>query len=544
MTSQSVNYDIPLNHPVYPFVEQIHAKYHFLFPGLNQKPWTSEQLVSFLKVLHEQDSTHSVLQPEERRELQEYLLEFISKETDQKWQHYPIAKKIYHSLPFKKYIYQWDWHFYQYKDSKFLISLDPQMRLVRVANRKYDETEMHLSTGYSIIGNFDGWLHFYWNLLDNQHSGLKNVIHRSVYKNSGYTFITPSENSFAWDENVFFVQMKFKNLRFQAGRNYLQWGPGERDFILLSTNAPAFDQIKFQFSGEHFNYTIVNGKLFAPVDSILFGRNMPYVRKYLAAQRIDWFPAFWISLGWSQLIIYGKRDPELGYLLPFSFFKSSEHYYGDKDNGLMALDAQIVPFKGLIFYGAWLIDDMTTSKLGTDFYGNKFAFQTGFKWYNPPKFPGLKKAVAEYIRIEPYVYTHILGDHTEYKHYDSPLGSFLQPNSDMVYLNLQFRIADKVEMQAEYEYLRHGENSDDVNWGGDIDRPHQAGDPENVPFLSGKKVYTSRYFFTVRWQYFHRSHLFLTVGRDKSTGMDPQTKIWAGITLQFGYRPYRPIYRF
>jgi hypothetical protein len=150
----------------------------------------------------------------------------------------------------------------------------------------------------------------------------------------------------------------------------------------------------------------------------------------------------------------------------------------------------------------------------------------------------------EYIKIDPYVYSHRFGNITEFKHYDSHLGSFLEPNSDMIYAKNQIFLLNNLELQTEFEYIRHGANPPGINIGGSVDTPHQDGDPENVPFLSGIREYTSRFFLTVKWNFFHRSQLFFTYMREKQTEFQTVHHYWAGITFSFGYRPYEPIYRF
>lgn len=537
--------DVSLNHPIYSFIEKISTEYHIVFPSMNQRPWNRSQVRHFLQKLLSDSVKFNTMNEIDKREFSTYALEFLPEyKIEKKWSLYPFAAQIYKQVPLHRYFYQNGWNFYHYKTDRLEFTLNPQLRVVKFWNRTENTSELHISNGYEINGRYSDHIGFYWNLVDNTFSGDFAVPPRNVFKDSGYPFISPSGNSFSWNENIFYLTFKWKDIYFEIGRNFLVWGPGERDHIILSTNAPAFDQLKLQFHSKYVNYTVVTGKLFAPVDTILAIRDMPKSSKYLAAQRVDITPSRYFQIGWTQLIVYANRNIELGYALPFSFFKSSEHYYGDRDNSLMAVDVQIFPFKHITGYVTWLIDDMTTSKIGTNFYGNKFAFQFGLKMYNVSLLSTQHNIFMEYIKIDPYVYSHRFENATEYKHYDSHLGSYLEPNSDMFYQKWEWLLFKSFKLIGEYEYIRHGENLPDVNVGGSVDLPHRPGDPEYIPFLSGHKVYTSRMFLTVDWNYFRKSNVFFTFLREKRTGSSWKNKIWIGITLSFGNRPYKPIYRF
>ena len=536
-------YDIPLDHPVYPFIEQISTKYYINFPFLNQRPWDDVSVIIFLNKIEDNRDIKINLTNEEKKQFVHFSIEFLKNGNIYSGkQLYPVADYILSKIPFNKHIYKNDWDFYRYKDKKFNFSLNPQLRLIKQKqNKPISKNELHFSNGFEIKGNFNDKIGFYWNLLDNTFSG--DIVNPpgEFQKHSGYTFITNSENSITWNENVFYTSLDIYGADFQIGRNFLKWGPGERDNIILSTNSPAFDQVKLRFTSNKIQYTVIAGSLINVNENDISFKATSKTKKFLAAQRIDLSFTHWLSIGINQMIVYGNRDLEPGYSLPFSFFKSSEHLYGDRDNGLLAADITLKPMKKILLYGTWLLDDITTDKLGTDWFGNKFGFQTGIKLYD--LLISDNKIILEYIRLKPYVYSHHIGDYNEYKNYDSPLGSFLQPNSDMLYIMADKYLPFNLKLTTEYEYIRHGENTD-INWGGNIDSPHLSADPENVPFLSGNKKYISRIFFTAQWEYFYRSHLFFTFMREKETGEKSKNVFWAGLTFNFGYRPYKPIYRF
>jgi hypothetical protein len=136
-----------------------------------------------------------------------------------------------------------------------------------------------------------------------------------------------------------------------------------------------------------------------------------------------------------------------------------------------------------------LIDDITTSKVGTDWYGNKFGFQGGIHHVEPF---GLKDfdTRIEYTRIKPWVYTHKYPSNT-FNNYGNSLGYFTGPNSDVLFFEARKRFTRKLETSVSLQKYRHGKNYEDKNIGGDINDGYSYGDPRESHFLEGIREETS-----------------------------------------------------
>jgi hypothetical protein len=136
---------------------------------------------------------------------------------------------------------------------------------------------------------------------------------------------------------------------------------------------------------------------------------------------------------------YGvERKMEWAYIIPIIPMKFTEHYNGDRDNGLMSFDADLHLPHNFRCYIEFLMDDMTSPwTIFTDDWGNKWAVTAGTQWFGTFKRHDLA-ATIEYSRVEPWVYTHFYGGSHRYDHFNVPLGNPLGPNSDA--LNMVFEI--------------------------------------------------------------------------------------------------------
>ncbi|MBD3170742.1 MAG: hypothetical protein GF307_14800, partial [candidate division Zixibacteria bacterium] len=190
-----------------------------------------------------------------------------------------------------------------------------------------------------------------------------------------------------------------------------------------------------------------------------------------------------LTIGLSETAIYGERGFDLGYLIPIMFFWSEQHYLGDRDNLLMSFDVSYYPVDKLKLYSAFLFDDLYIDKLGSDYWGNKWAVQAGAHYVDPLNLHGLS-ITAEYVRIEPYVYTHFyqINSYTQLEQF---LGYPMQPNSDKILFAADYWFNAKLRLNAKFESIRHGANPPGENVGGDILLGHRTGDPDTKEFLGG-----------------------------------------------------------
>jgi hypothetical protein len=157
---------------------------------------------------------------------------------------------------------------------------------------------------------------------------------------------------------------------------------------------------------------------------------------------------------------------------------------GDRDNATMALDVELKWIRNTKIYGELFIDDISTAKLGTGFYGNKYAYQLGFLLVDVATIGNLDLRF-EYARIRPFTYSHKENE-LSYVHYSTNLGYRYEPNSDNFFVQLLYHPLRRLFLNINFEKHRHGNNPDETNVGGSINKPHRPGDPFEISFLAGE----------------------------------------------------------
>lgn len=321
------------------------------------------------------------------------------------------------------------------------------------------------------------------------------------------------ENRVDFHEGTAYLTFSLPFFDVEFGKDEVAWGPGADDNLGLSNNAPSFDMLRLRARYGAFKLISIAGAL-RPCpdrpDSPLCGGTgdaaASYVvnnisrrlepEKYLAAHRLEAVLAPWIDLGFQEVVVYGDRGPEITYLNPLMFYWAAQSYLGDKDNLMMGIDVDVHPGNGLRFYLAYVVDDLKKLKVLSNDFANKFSVQAGMLWVDPP---GLRDADlrVEYVRIEPWIYTHKFPINT-FRHFDSPLGHALGPNSDRWRIGLTRRFSRDLSAKLEVSRTRHGDNEllpdgSIRNIGGDLHLGWRPGDErESKKFLDGNVSHWTR----------------------------------------------------
>lgn len=213
--------------------------------------------------------------------------------------------------------------------------------------------------------------------------------------------------------------------------------------------------------------------------------------RYLALHRLEVRPVGWLSAAFTEMVVYGRRGPEIAYLNPLFPVKAAEHALWDRDNTLFALESIVRPVGGVEVYGTWLVDDLATGTLGDGSYGNKWAIQAGGRFALGTS--GMT-GFGEYTRIEPYTYTHRFQEDgvffNSYAHNGFGLGHPLGPNADQWIGGVQGWLPFRAWGRIAGRYVRQGRNPTDpdtgetINVGGDI-RDGRAPADGRKQFLAG-----------------------------------------------------------
>jgi hypothetical protein len=309
-----------------------------------------------------------------------------------------------------------------------------------------------------------------------------------------------NRNFFDFTEAYVAAQWSWGSASF--GRERVLSGMGYACRTLLSTNAPAFDAVRFEVHSGVLRFSFLHGSLLGTHDTIENYRPY-YDAKYIAMHRVeaDLFDA--VRVGVSEAVVYSERAFDFAYINPVNFFKSAEHAGGDRDNPMLGFDIQTMPLHGMQLYGSLLIDDVDFAKWGTGWYGDKFVWQAGAMSSALIKNTDI---TIEYARVEPYTFTHLYRNN-EYTNKGVALGMDVPPNSDRWTLGIKHWIGGRITVSAQVWFQRHGLNEYDAtgavvkNNGGKIDEPFVAGrDSQNASFLEGPREETWTGVLGLRWE--------------------------------------------
>lgn len=314
----------------------------------------------------------------------------------------------------------------------------------------------------------------------------------------------PDETYF--DETMGYLTADFDLIKFKYGRDRMNLGYGVNK-IILGNSSPVFDYLSLNIHYQFFDYSFFHGQLLGQetfaADSITGGAHV-VASKYMAYHRIGFNFSKDFNFGTGEVIIYGDRSVDLSYLNPFSFYKSIEHSNRDRDNAMLFFDANTKAIRGLKINASLLIDDIDFSKLGTGWWGNQTIFDTGI---HSDLLYGIfpLSMDIQYTKIDPYVYTHRLL-RNNFTNFGYNLSSFKNPNSELFLTGINYRLNNRLEFSAIFNYEIHGANllypdgTLKENVGGDVAIGHRVFDSDNVHFLDGYREYTRQYTFKIIYE--------------------------------------------
>ncbi len=371
--------------------------------------------------------------------------------------------------------------------------------------------------GFTFWGTLGRHLGFYLNSRDTKEHGTRAYPTSSRIAWPRFGFARGYGTHVYHDETVAYLYLTLPHVEVGFGKNLNRWGPGYTGALALNDFATSYDQLKLsaQFWRAKFTYFHAALRQHPPVLISSYLSNgverQIFAQKYLAGHRLEIAPVAWMNVGLHETVIYGERGMELAYLNPVMFYRSAEHFLGDRDNATMGIDLDVRPANGVRVYGEWFVDDFSIARLGENWYGNKVAWLAGLHLTNPFGLPRSDWRM-EYVRIEPYVYSHTFPINT-YENYDSVLGHPAGPNADLWYAEWLFWADRRWQLLFSAERYRHGANPADRNVGGEIERPFEVKDAQTVYFLDGIRERRTTLRFEARYEVLRNFKLQMALQR-------------------------------
>jgi hypothetical protein len=300
----------------------------------------------------------------------------------------------------------------------------------------------------------------------------------------------------------------------EVGTERVLWGTGYDQKMIMSDNVRPFPFLRADFRYKSIHYTFIHAWLlgfprpwtdFVSPDSAAKMKGPSIADKYIAAHRLELsFPRV-LTFGFQEMVVYSNRSPDLAYLTPLMFLESAQRARGERDNGLWSFDIQTHFTPGLELTGSILFDDLHLNDFFKNRFYNKNAYQLGV-FLTDPLMVRNTSLMAEWTRVQPYVFSHDYSIEDTYTSLGAALGPRIGPNSESWFIRGDVFPANRLTLSLRYLDERHGDNVFDAggallkNVGGDIEQGHRPGDPVSVTFLDGNLVKTRRVQFLATYE--------------------------------------------
>lgn len=444
MYSQSVY--LPATHNIYEYLNKMEAK--MVITGVRDamRPLSRETVAKYLIAI---DSSKVSLTDVEHDEQMFFKEEFF-----QELQH-----QGYGGIDEER------WHAYKYLSDSVLLNIDliGGFTYQHRADGKYVRVS---SNGLAVYGYLSRNSGVYFNFRDNRESGSYLNYQRPLSPIPGEMPAKSSLNSFEFDpiDVQLNYDIGFGTISIEKMHN--AWGEANRGTIILSNKAPSFPQLKYRAHlGRRADFVYIHGWLYsglidsnrsfsvAGISDIL-GLRPINRQKYIAAHMLEFTPWNGVDIAIGESEIYGSRNPELLYLIPFMFFKAGEHWMNDTDNSQMFANFDINLIEKFSFYSSLFVDEFSVADFTrTDRQRNQIAFTFGSRMYDIVVHD--TKIVLEYTRLNPWVYSHKYTDAT-YQSHSLDLGHWVGQNGDIFFSQIMYQPIRNLLCGIQFESVRKG----------------------------------------------------------------------------------------
>jgi hypothetical protein len=538
---------VPLGDPIYRFLDRMETIgiIDNLRDGI--KPFERGRISQLLIKVNEE---RTQLSPIDRQRLDNYLLDFryeidytqkyAAKNADRNW-YTPFSSWDQFKTDFSRFVQQnqpeEDNHLYLWEDSTRSFYFDLLLGF-NYDRRNDDVYRTNQFETYKFRGTFNENLGYQLQVAFYRIKGSEGYrTEDPVLKNS---WVNEKDDQVYFDLSGGDLAWSTEYVDFHFAYQPVSWGPGENAQLILSKDVAQYPYFSLAHHWSWGSFTYMHGKLLALANGDSIDGQPVYPDKWIVSNRFEFSPIKSMSVGLTGMILYGNRYLEWSYLLPFIYLRAVEHNLRDRDNALLAVDLEARLWRGIKVYGTFLIDELWTKKLFTDWWGNKHGFQAGTHITDPFGIPNLALRF-EYSAIMPWVYTHKYNVN-RYINDGVALGNWAGPNSEIIYAHIEKDLHQRLIVGFKYQQWKHGDNYPNENIGGDILVGHNVllGDQEEPratrTFLEGILSTNRMYEFYTQYQLFNDFFINLAARKIESQTTEFSqnlTEVHLGFKLEY-----------
>jgi hypothetical protein len=461
--AQSTN--ATLNEDYYHWIDRYEIKSGKIVPGFftSVKPYKRDAIIRYLDTLA---ATGSLFSSRSDQFNLEYLRndswEWSRSETNTSKK--PVLKSLYKNKSDLVYVDIPD----------FDLHVSPVLYLGVGSDSRLDFPLTINTRGIEIRGMVDRKVGFYTYIGENQ-----SVLPLYVDEEVGRNRVIPHEGFWKpFKENgVDFFQARAyidfnisKHIYMQFGNDRTFTGNGYRSLIFSDYSPPNLF-LRTNVKVWKLNYLFQINRMAA--DARTSG-NQRYPEKFVAYHHASFNIGKKLNIGVFESVVFSPKDSvnnntfDLSYLNPVIFYRAIEQQFGSSDNALLGMDAKWNAFKGVSFYGQFVLDEFLLDELsaGNGWWANKWAVQAGAKYIDAFGVSNLDLQ-AEYNVVRPYTYSHY-SQYGSYSNYRQSLAHPLGANFSEWVGIIRYQPIPKLNVIAKTFYAKTGRDDVNQNWGGNI----------------------------------------------------------------------------
>ena len=274
--------------------------------------------------------------------------------------------------------------------------------------------------------------------------------------------------------------------RVMLARDVFHFGPGYYNNLTLNQYALPYNTLSFEFHVGPLSVISLYGDLRIYANSM--NRKNTNDRN-LYAHRYE-LNLGNLILGMSETQILYNENKVWLFVPIVPLFMEKGNFSEDNNNGALAFDANYRLFNLARIYTEFYIDDFESpiSLIKNDNIEAKWAWMAGTQIGKDFSVKGHKLeagAIAEYARVEPYVYSHFHPNTAQAAHLGVPLGAPNGPNSQTIDFAVYGRFARRINVNVRNTWLWKG-----TDYGSAINDTTPTSNHFKLPkkFLDGAKM--------------------------------------------------------
>lgn len=275
-----------------------------------------------------------------------------------------------------------------------------------------------------------------------------------------------------------------KHFDFQLAQDKNFIGEGYRS-LLLSDNAFSYPFIRITAKFWRIQYMVLY--------NMMQDLQLPYDQDEGFQRKYSTVHYFSINVGKRERLSFGLfesliwkgdslRGFDFSYLNPVIFLRPVENANGSPDNELLGGTIKYRISSHHVLYGQLMLDELLIDsvKAGNGWWGNKQAFQVGYKGYS---LFGIKdlNLQTEFNFVRPFVYAH-RSRLQNYAHYNEAIAHPLGANfvESVSFLNYRWK---NVFLQVKFMYAETGLDTTGVNHGQNIFKDYDTRTSESGNYI-------------------------------------------------------------